>query len=117
MVEALLGIQIIAVLFAFFMLYLAFMHYKRGNLGKNEFFGWCIVWLLFIYFALFPRILDPLLARLFVTRAMDLLMIVAFMILAYLGFVNHVGIKSLQEQIERIVRKQAITNARQKKSH
>ncbi len=116
MVEALLGIQILAVLFAAFMLYIAFMHYKRHNIGKSEFYLWCIIWLAFVYFALWPKILDPLLARLFVTRAMDLLMILAFMILAYLGFTNHVGIKSLQKQIEQLVRGRAIKNARKKQN-
>jgi hypothetical protein len=110
MVEALLGIQIVAVTFSLFMLYLAFVHHKRRNIDQKEFIFWLVVWLLFIYFALFPRVLDPLLASLFVTRAMDLLSIAAFMILAYLGFQNHVGVKSLQREIERLVRTIALKN-------
>ena len=112
MVEALLGIQILAGLFAVFMLQVSFTHYKRGNISKIEFLIWCIAWLLFIYFALFPKVLDPILARLFVTRAMDLLMIISFMILAYLGFANHVGVKSMQKDIERIVGENAKKNVR-----
>ncbi|OGC92147.1 hypothetical protein A3D85_01945 [Candidatus Amesbacteria bacterium RIFCSPHIGHO2_02_FULL_47_9] len=115
MVEALLGIQIIAVMFAAFMLYVAFVHRKQGNITRREFVYWLLVWVSFTYFALNPRILDPILARLFVTRAMDLLSIVAFMILAYLGFQNHVGIKSLQRQIEEISRNIAYKNAKTKK--
>ena len=106
MVEALLGIQIIAVMF---------VHRKQGNITRREFVYWLLVWVSFTYFALNPRILDPILARLFVTRAMDLLSIVAFMILAYLGFQNHVGIKSLQRQIEEISRNIAYKNAKTKK--
>lgn len=112
MVEAFLGIQIIATLFAVFMLYVAFVQLKRGNLNRLEFLFWSFLWSVFIYFALFPRVLDPILTRLFVTRAMDLLMIVAFMILGYLGFQNHIGVKTLQKQIEILIRNQAIKNAK-----
>ena len=98
MVEALLGVQILAVAFGLFMAYLAFVHYKQQNIGGRELIFWLGVWFSMIYFALFPKVLDPLLARLFVTRAMDLIMIIGFIILAYLGFQNHIGIKSLQHQ-------------------
>ena len=94
------------------MLYVTFLHSKRGNLNKKESYFWVFLWLSFIYFALFPKVLDPVLAKLFVTRTMDLLMIVAFMILAYLGFMNHVGIKNLQSQISKIVSKGAIKKAK-----
>ena len=115
MVETFLGIQIISVSFAFWMLYVAYIHYKKGNMVKREFGFWLVVWLSMVYFALFPRVLDPILAKLFVARAMDLLMIVAFMILGYLGFVNHIGIKSLQNQIESLVRKNTISHAKKKR--
>lgn len=102
MVNALLGIQIISVSFAFFMLYITTLHFKRGQVGKTEYAFWLLVWCAFITFALFPRILDPLLAKFFVTRAMDLLMIWAFMILSYLGYINHIGIKDLQRRVREI---------------
>lgn len=114
MVETLIGIQIISVMFAGFMLYVVFTHYKRGNVARNEFLAWCVIWLVFIYFALWPKILDPILSRLFVTRAMDLLMIIAFMILAYLGFQNHVGIRSLQKEVEHLVRNKAFKHVQKK---
>ena len=114
MVETLLGIQILAGLFACFMLYVAFVHFKQRNIDRFEMLFWAGVWVAFLYFALFPRVLDPLLARLFVARSMDLLFIIAFMILAYLGFQNHVGIKWVQRQIETMVRSKTLKNAHQK---
>ena len=112
MVETFLGIQILASLFALFMLYIAFLHLKKHNLNSAEFIFWLLLWSAFIYFALFPKVLDPILATLFVTRAMDLLMITAFMILCYLGFQNHISIKSLQRQVEILSRKYAFKNAK-----
>ena len=107
MINAFLGIQIISTSFAVFMIYIATLHFKRHALGKIEYLFWLIVWLSFISFALFPRLLDPILARLFIVRAMDLLMIVAFMILSYLGYQNHIGIKELQKNITKIVSDEA----------
>lgn len=112
MVEAFLGIQIIATLFAIFMVYIAFLHYKRGNLGVIEFVFWLIIWLLLIYFALFPKTLDPLLGKLFVARAMDLLTIAALIILAYLGFANHMGVKTVQREMETLVRSTALKHVK-----
>jgi hypothetical protein len=114
MVEAFLGIQIISISFAGFMLYITFLHSKRGSLNKIEFYSWVFLWLAFIYFALFPKVLDPILAQLFVARTMDLLMIAAFMILAYLGFQNYIEIKNLQKQIRRMVSQKAIKKASKK---
>lgn len=112
MTNALLGIQIIAITFALFMIYIITIDYKKKNIEKREYSFWLIVWLFFSLFTLFPRVLDPLLAKIFVTRAMDLLMIVAFMILSYLGYVNHIGIKDTQRKIAKLVSKQAKKNAK-----
>jgi len=112
MVDTLLGIQIIALSFAGFMLYVAFLHYKKKNISKFELAFWTLIWLTFVFFALFPRTLDPILSELFIARAMDLLMIGAFMILAYLGFSNHVGIKNLQKQIRHLVSSEARKNVK-----
>jgi len=112
MVNALLGIQIIAISFAFFMLYITTLHFKRKMVGKMEYLFWFIIWAAFITFALFPRVLDPLLAKIFVTRAMDLMMIWAFMILAYLGYQNHIGIKDVQKSVEKIVSDEAKKKAK-----
>lgn len=112
MVNALLGIQIIAISFAVFMLYITTLHSKRGQIKKAEYIFWILVWGTFILFTLFPRVLDPLLAKIFVTRAMDLLMIWAFMILSYLGYINHIGIKDVQKRVEKIVSDEAKKKAK-----
>lgn len=116
MVETFLGIQVISISFALFMLYIAFLQFKRNNLNIKEFGFWLVVWLSFIFFALIPEVFTPLLAKIFVARAMDLLMIVAFMILAYLGFQNHIGVKTTQKQIQNLVREKAIKKTKKRES-
>lgn len=115
MVETLLGIQIVVVLFSIFMFYVAFLNYKQKNINVFELTFWLVVWGTFVYFTLFPRVLDPILAKLFISRTMDLLMLLAFMLLTFLGFQNHIGVKHLQKSMEKLVSSQAIKNAKRKK--
>jgi len=115
MVETFLGIQIVALVFCLFMLYLAFVHFKRKNLGPGEFIFWVLAWCTVLFFALFPRVLDPLITRLFVTRVLDLVMLAGFVILSYLGFQNHIGVKDLQKRVEQLVRQQTLDRAKKKK--
>lgn len=112
MVETLLGIQIIAVCFAGFMLYVAFLHFKKANISRSEFIFWLVIWLVFVFFALFPRVLDPILSTLFIARAMDLMMIIAFMILTILGFFNHLSLQKLRKELSEFIRKDAQKNVK-----
>ncbi|OGD08948.1 hypothetical protein A2397_05120 [Candidatus Amesbacteria bacterium RIFOXYB1_FULL_44_23] len=103
MVETFLGVQVISVFFALFMMYLVRLHYKRGNLGRREFFTWNGVWVVFIVFTFMPHLLSPILTRLSIVRALDLLMIVAFMILTYIIFMDHIAIRDLYRKINQMV--------------
>lgn len=103
-----LGIQLLAILFGFFMLYVSFLHFRRGELPGGVWFFWTVLWLAFIVIALAPQLLDPIIVRLKIVRVMDLGMIVAFMILAYLGFENYVRNRRMEKKIEELTRKEAL---------
>lgn len=104
---SILGVQIIAVLFAIFMIYVAFLHWKRKDINGGEIFFWTLLWFGFIIITLFPNILQNLTKLLFFTRVMDFLMVIAFMILAFLGFQNHISNRRMEKKIEELVRKEA----------
>ena len=110
-----LGVQIIAILFAIFMIYVAFLNWKRKDINGKEIFFWSALWLGFIVVTLFPDILQNITEKLFFTRVMDLLMVAAFMILAFIGFQNHVSNRRMERKIEELIRKEAVKNAKKKK--
>lgn len=114
MVEAFLGIQIVASFFSMLMLFLAFTQFKRKNIGPGEFIFWVLCWLSVIIFSFFPRVLDPIVGGRFVARALDAVMLIAFIILSYLGFQNHIGVKSLERQIETLIREIALKDSKKK---
>ena len=111
---SILGVQIIAILFAIFMLYVAFLNWKRKDINSKEIFFWTTLWLGFIVITLFPDILQNITEKLFFTRVMDLLMVAAFMILAFIGFQNHVSNRRMERKIEELIRKEAVKNAKKK---
>lgn len=112
MVETFLGIQIISILFGLFMMYLIRVHYKRNNIGIKEYSIWNICWVAFIVFALIPHILTPVITTLKIVRVLDLVMVAAFMILTYIAFTDHMAIRDLYRQINKIVTDKAKKSAK-----
>jgi len=104
MATSILGIQIIGVLFALFMMYLTFLHSKRREFTFKEWSFWTIVWLVFLILTLQPRILDPVVAKIGVGRKLDLFIIVGFIFLIGISFYNYTLVRKNQKKIEKIVR-------------
>lgn len=98
-------LQIVLLAFAILMTYSLFLHWKKRDISNNILFFWVIIFLLFIFITLFPKILEPLLKELFIIRIMDLGMIGTFMILTYVSIENNIKIKKMETQIEKLVRK------------
>ena len=99
------AIQLILVPFAIFMIYVAFIHYKKRFILLESFLFWFSLWIAFSLFALFPQILNPLVRRFQFLRALDLLMIVAFMILVIMNYSNFLFQRKLDQKLERLVEK------------
>lgn len=111
---SILGVQLLAVLFAIFMIYVSFLYWKRKDFNGGEIFFWVSLWVGFVVIVLFPDLLLGLTQKLFFARVMDLLMVVAFMILAFLGFQNHVSNKRMERKIEELIRKEVLSSFKRK---
>lgn len=110
-----LGVQILAIFFAIFMLYVTFLHFKRREINGKETLFWVILWIGFIIITLFPNILQGISKKLFFTRVMDFLMVLAFMILAFIGFNNHILVKKIRKDIDKIIRNKTLKNLKKNK--
>ena len=104
----LLGIQIIGILFGFFMMYYTFLHYKRKEFSIREYSFWFILWAVFIVVTLFPAILDPILKTLSIARALDFFIIIGFLFLIGAIFYTYTIVRKNQKKLEEIVRNMAI---------
>lgn len=100
--------QLIAVLFAVFMMYVIRVKNARYKITYVESIGWYSIWIVFAFLSIFPEILTGFVHVLKFERVFDLLIVVAFMILTMLVFFSHFKVKELDDKLEKIVRKEAL---------
>lgn len=100
-------IQVLSMLFGLFMLYVLRLHGRKNYFEKSELYLWAFIWIGFIYVAVFPQTFKGLIQRLQIARVFDLLVIIAFMIITFLTFINRVSVNNLKKKFEEIVRKQS----------
>jgi hypothetical protein len=109
-------IQILSVLFGLFMLYVVSIHKKKGSLAGFESVFWTIIWLGFIYLAIFPASFIGITQRLHIARVFDLLLMIALMILTIATLFSRFTIKSIEKKLEEVVRKGALHGKSKRKS-
>jgi hypothetical protein len=103
-----LGLQIIAIIFAFFMIYFALLNYKRKEIGKGEIILWIVIWVLTVFIVIFPDPLRKYAQNFSVSRLFDLMVIGGFILMLTMTAYSYIRVRKLQKQLEELVRKNAI---------
>jgi hypothetical protein len=103
-----LGVQIIGLLFGFFMIYYTFLQYKRKDFTIKEYVFWFSFWGAFVIVTLLPQVLDPLLLTLNIARALDFFIIMGFLFLVFVTFYTYTIVRKNQTKLEEVVRKVAM---------
>ena len=96
-------IQILGVLFGLAMLYVTYDYYKRKGLDLKDIAGWVVLWCTFILVILFPSALLFVSQKLNLTGAIDLIMIVSFVVMIYLVFNLYNRIKKIEQNMEKMI--------------
>lgn len=110
-----IGLQIIALLFAFSMVYFAVLHYKRGEISIIEAGSWFLMWGAAIVVIVFPELLRSFAKTFLVTRVFDLMVIGGFILVISLVASAYVRTKRLEKKLTDLVRKQTLEKAKGKK--
>lgn len=110
-----IGIQIVAFLFAFSMIYFAILSYKKKDLNRGEFFSWLIIWATAIVIVIFPELLRGFAKTFFVTRVFDLMTIGGFILVISMASTAYIKTKRNERKLEEMVRREALKNAKTKK--
>jgi len=107
-------IQILAAIFCVFMLYNAFINFKKKKIGRNDFVLWLLIWSSAIFASLFPEVLY--LGSFFevfgILRALDLFVIVGFLVRFSILFYIHTHLRKLEERQKKIVTETAIKRSK-----
>ena len=107
-----LGVQIFALAFSAFILYLSFLYYKKEELTMNEWVFWSAFATMFAIFSMFPTALDPIARSLKITRTLDLFIILGFMVIIATMLYIYKVTKRSNKRVEELVRKIAIEKKR-----
>lgn len=107
--------QIVASLFALFMIYTVTLYSKKRTLGPAETSFWITVWTFFIILAIFPDLLLGISRQLKFARVFDLLLVGGLMILSVISFYNYLRHKALEMRIETFIREQALAEKKHDK--
>jgi len=103
-----LGIQILGILFGFFMIYYTFLQYKRKEFTIKEYSFWFVFWGAFVIVTLFPQLLDPVLVTLNIARALDFFIIAGFLFMIFIVFYTYTIVRKNQRKLEEVVRNIAL---------
>ncbi len=103
-----IGIQLIGVVVGLAAIHLTYLYYKRTNFTRKELIFWGFIWIAFVFVSVFPRSVSPIVGYLGLSRPMDLIMIIAFIILFILTFHNYIVNRQQKQKLERLVRELAL---------
>ena len=103
-----IGLQIIAILFALSMIYFAIHSYKRGELGATEIASWVLVWLLVMVVVIFPELLRTFASTFLFTRVFDLMVVGGLILVIGIVASAYVRTKRLEKKFEDLVRREAL---------
>ena len=104
-----LGIQLLGVLFALFMLYLTFLYSKRKDFTTKEGIFWFSLWAVFVFITMFPRTMMFFVKNILgMSRTLDFFIIIGFMFFLLFTFYTYTIIRKTQNKVNSLVRKIAI---------
>jgi len=109
-----IGIQVIALLFAFSMIYFAVLHFKRGELNGTEIASWLIMWTVAIIVIIFPELLQSFALTFLVTRVFDLMVIGGFILVISMVSIAYLRTKRNEKKLEELIRHDALKNRKSK---
>jgi len=102
------GLQIVAVIFAFFMMYFSLVNFKRREISKIELLSWVSIWIVTIFIVLFPDLLRKYSSMIAISRVFDLMVVGGFILVILMISITYVRVKRIEKKINELVRKDAL---------
>ena len=103
-----IGIQIVALIFALWMIYFSYLHFRRKEFKIIEFLFWQILWLGLIVVVIFPKSVEFILKTFSINRTFDLVVIVGIVILYGVTFRTYVITKRIDKKVEKFIREESL---------
>ena len=97
-------IQVIAIIFAIFLLVKAILRLKNKKLTINEFLFWSAMWMLLIILSIFPQISDKIANFFGFGRGLDFFIVSSILLIFYLIFRIYSMLEDLDSKITELAR-------------
>jgi len=107
-----LGIQLTAIIFSLIMIYFATINYRKGEINRMEILSWVIIWVGAILIVIFPDLIRPFSSTFLITRILDLMVMGGFILVISMTLKNYLSVRKLEKIIEKLIRDDAIRNAK-----
>ena len=107
-----LGLQIIAIIFALLMIYFAVLNKKRGEIDKTEVISWVIIWTITIFVVIFPDLLRTFANNFLITRLFDLMVVGGFVLVITMVARTYLGVKKVEKKMEDYIRRETLKDVK-----
>lgn len=108
-----IGIQIGAILFALWMFYFSYLHFRRGEFSIYEFIFWLILWFGLLAVVVFPKSVNFLLEAFSINRTFDFVVVVGMVVLYGVTFRSYVLLRRLERRLEDYARREALADVKE----
>ncbi len=105
-----LGLQVAAIVFSLTMIYLAVLHFKKGEIDSMEIASWIVIWVITILIVIFPDIVRVFAQSFAVSRLLDLLIAGGFVLVISMVASTYVKSRRIEKKLEDFIRKEALKN-------
>lgn len=100
-----IGLQIIAILFSFTMIYFAILNFKRREINGLEIASWLTIWTATILIVIFPEFLKTFAKTFLFARVFDMMVVGAFILVIALASSAYIKTRRNEKKLEELVRK------------
>lgn len=107
-----LGLQIVSFVFAFIMIYFAYVNFRKREIDANDFYIWIIIWISVLLIVVFPELLRDFSSKFLITRLFDLMVVGGFLLIISMSAKVYVRSKRIEKKMEEFLRKDAIKNVK-----
>lgn len=107
-----LGLQIIALVFALIMIYFAYLHYRRGEINGIEMLFWLLSWIGASLIVIFPEIFRIFSNTIAISRAFDLAVLGGFILIIPLVYLSYIRSKRIEKKLEEFIRREALRDVK-----
>ncbi|HSI20937.1 MAG TPA: DUF2304 domain-containing protein [Verrucomicrobiae bacterium] len=103
-----IGIQVLALLFALIQGYFTYLHFRRNEFTLRECLGWMVIWISFSLVTLFPQVFGAFADSAGAIRALDFFTVIGFIVVLSISFYTYVSVDRLRKKLEKAVRDLAL---------